>query len=67
MKMPALETKEAMHIACASIVPDCEFTASAATEEELLKKVAAHAAHDHGIAEVTPELESKVKAAIKSR
>ena len=61
------ESKEAKHIACASIVPDCPFTASAATEEELMKKVAAHAAHDHKITEVTPELAAKVKAAIKSR
>jgi predicted small metal-binding protein len=59
------ESKEAMHIACASIVPDCPFTASAATEEELMKKVAAHAVHDHGVTEVTPELAAKVKAAIK--
>ena len=48
--------ENAKHIACADIVPDCPFTASAATEEELLKKVVAHAAHDHGITEVTPEL-----------
>jgi len=61
------ESKEAMHIACASIVPDCPFTASATTEEELMQKVAAHAAHDHGIKEVTPELVKKVKAAIESR
>jgi predicted small metal-binding protein len=56
-----------MHIACASIVPDCPFTASAATEEELIKKVAAHAAQDHKIAEVSPELAAKIKAAIQSR
>jgi predicted small metal-binding protein len=55
------------HIACADIVPDCPFTASAATEDELLEKVAAHAARDHGIAEVTPELAATVKAAIKTR
>ena len=36
-------------------------------EDELLKAVAAHAAHDHGITEVSPELAAKVKAAIKSR
>lgn len=64
--MPARETEVAKHIACAEIVPDCAFTASAATEEELLKKVITHAAHDHGISEVTPELAAKVKAAIKS-
>jgi predicted small metal-binding protein len=48
-------------------VPDCPFTASAATEEELLEKVAAHAAHDHGIVEVTPELAATVQAVIKTR
>ena len=65
--MPAPDTENAKYIACAEIVPDCPFTASAATEEELMKKVVAHAAHDHGITEVTPELAAKVKAAIKSR
>jgi predicted small metal-binding protein len=65
--MPAPGTENAKHIACAAIVPDCSFTASAATEEELLQKVVAHAAHDHGITEVTPELAAQVKAAIKSR
>ena len=65
--MSAHEAGDAKHIACAEIVPHCSFTASAATEEELLKKVVAHAAHDHGITEVTPELAAKVKAAIKSR
>ena len=58
---------EAKRIACAEVVPDCPFTASAATEEELLQQVAAHAAHDHGITEITPELAAKVKAAITSR
>jgi predicted small metal-binding protein len=65
--MPEHETAEMKHLACAAIVPDCPFTASAATEEELLAKAAVHAAHDHGIAEVTPELLSKVKAAITNR
>ena len=59
--MPAPEIEKAKYIACAEIVPDCPFTASAATEEELMKKVAAHAAHDHGITEVTPELAAKVR------
>ena len=65
--MPAPEIENAKYIACAEIVPDCTFTASAATDEELLKKVVAHAAHDHGITEVTPDLEASVRAAIKSR
>jgi len=65
--MPASDTDKAKYIACAEIVPDCPFTASAATEEELLKSVTAHAAHDHGITEVSPELAAKVKAAIRTR
>ena len=57
----------ARHFACGHVVPDCEFTASAPTEEELLKKVAGHAAHTHGINEITPELLSQVRAAIETR
>jgi predicted small metal-binding protein len=52
-------------IACNDVVPGCEFTATAATEEELLKKVVAHAAQDHGVTDVTPELAAKVKSAIR--
>ena len=56
-----------MHIACNEVVPGCSFTASADTEEELTHKVATHAAQDHGVSEVTPELAAKVKAAIRHR
>lgn len=55
------------HIACNDVVPGCGFTASAATEEELVKQVSAHAAKEHGVKEVTPELAAKVKAAIETR
>jgi predicted small metal-binding protein len=65
--MPAHETKKHKHIACTDVVPGCTFTADADTEEELVKKVVAHAAHDHGITNVTPELAAQVKAAIKTR
>jgi predicted small metal-binding protein len=54
-------------IACNDVVGDCPFNASAATEEELVKKVEAHAAQVHGVHEVTPELAARVKAAIRSR
>ena len=37
----------------------------ASTEEELLKKVVAHASQDHGVTDVTPELAAKVKSAIR--
>lgn len=54
------------HIACGDVVAGCAFTASAETEEDLIAKVAEHAAHDHGVHEVTPELAAKVKAAIRT-
>lgn len=52
-------------ISCADIVPGCAFTAEAGSEEELLKKVAAHAGHAHGLKDVPPDVLEKVKAAIK--
>lgn len=65
--MSANENPKSKHIACGDVVPGCNFTASAPTEEELLEKVVAHAASDHGVTEVTPELAAKVKAAIKTQ
>lgn len=52
-------------IACNDVVPGCTFTATAATEEELLKKVVEHASQVHGVTDVTPELSAQVKSAIK--
>jgi predicted small metal-binding protein len=57
----------AKHIACGNVVDGCAFKADAATEDELLKQVVAHAAKDHGVTDVTPELAAKVKAAIETR
>jgi predicted small metal-binding protein len=57
----------AQHIACGDVVQGCQFTAEARTEEELLATVKAHAAENHGVREVTPELVAKVKAAIRTR
>jgi predicted small metal-binding protein len=52
-------------ITCSDIMPGCTFTATASTEEELLKKVVAHASQVHGITHLTPELAAKVKSAIR--
>ena len=57
----------AKHMACGAVVPGCDFTATALTEEELLKQVVEHAAKAHGVTEITPELAAKVKAAIETR
>jgi predicted small metal-binding protein len=51
--MPAPAAQNAKYISCAQIMAGCSFTASAATEEELMKKVTAHAAQQHGITELT--------------
>jgi predicted small metal-binding protein len=61
------DTPKLKRIACGDVVPGCTFTATAPTEDELVKKVVAHAAHDHGVTEVTPELAAKVKAAIHNQ
>ena len=52
-------------IACGDVVPGCDFTASADTEDQLIQQVAEHAAEHHGVTEITPELAAKVKAAIR--
>ena len=44
------ERPKSKNIACGDVVPGCAFTATADTEEELVAQVAAHAAHDHGVA-----------------
>ena len=59
------DSNHARQIACNDLIPGCGFTASAKTDEELIEKVVAHAAHHHGVSEVTPELAAKVKAAIR--
>ena len=55
------------HLACNDVVKGCTFTANAATENELIEKVKTHAAADHGVKEITPELAAQVKAAIQTR
>jgi predicted small metal-binding protein len=69
MKGPNMsdERPKSKNIACGDVVPGCTFTATAATEEELIAQVAAHAAHDHGVTEITPELAAQVKAAIRTQ
>jgi predicted small metal-binding protein len=55
------------YISCGDIMDGCPFTAEAATDAELVDKVKAHAATEHGVKEVTPELAAKVEAAIQGR
>lgn len=55
----------AKRIRCADVGPDCDFEAMADTEEELLELVAEHADRAHGIEEVSPEMERKVRDAMR--
>ncbi|MBI2213527.1 MAG: DUF1059 domain-containing protein [Acidobacteria bacterium] len=64
--MTTNEKPKRKHIACGDVVAGCAFTASAESDQDLIEKVAAHAAQDHGVKEVTPELAAKVKAAIRT-
>lgn len=56
----------AKRLHCKDVGFECGFVAEAETENELLEQVAAHAQHEHGISEITPELVNQVKAQIRS-
>lgn len=53
-------TKE---LKCGSLVPGCDWHATAETEEELLQRAAAHARQAHDV-KMTPELLTKARKAI---
>jgi predicted small metal-binding protein len=50
---------------CGDVVAGCKATFAAESEEEILKQVAEHAAHAHGVTDVSPELLGKVRSAIR--
>lgn len=52
---------------CGAVVPGCSARFAAASDEEILQQVAVHAREDHGIDEVSPELERQVRAEIVER
>ena len=47
--------------ACGDVVPGCSARFAAADEDGIFVQVAGHAAADHGIADVTPELVQAVR------
>ena len=55
----------AKSIACRDVGVDCDFKASAEKEEDLLRQVQDHARAKHDIQEISPELASKVRGAIR--
>lgn len=51
-------------LACGDVMPGCVSHFESSSRDDLLGQVAAHAATDHGITEVTPEVLRAVDAKI---
>ena len=49
---------------CGDIVPGCTMKIEAESDDEVLEHVAAHARDAHGMDEVPPEVEERVRASI---
>ena len=50
--------------ACGDVVPGCQASWVCSTDDEILAQVAAHAASQHGMVEVPPELVAAVRSHI---
>ena len=50
---------------CRDVGMDCDFEARGATEEDVVRQASAHASREHQIREMTPDLERRVRAAIR--
>ena len=51
-------------LACGDVMPGCAAHFEAETQDGLLEQVAAHAAADHGITEITPDVAQAVEGKI---
>ena len=54
------------HLRCRDVGLDCDYEAHGRSDDEVVQQAAAHAARVHGIAEITPELEARVRAAVRA-
>ena len=52
-------------LACGDVMPGCAQTFDAGDKDVLLGQVARHAAADHGITEITPEVLAAVDSKIR--
>lgn len=50
---------------CGDLMPGCNAVIEGKDVAEVMGKAAEHAAKDHGLTEITPDLAAKVQAAIK--
>lgn len=51
-------------LACGDVMPGCTAQFAAGSRDKLLQQVAAHAATDHGITVVTPEIAETILARV---
>ncbi|QIG41796.1 DUF1059 domain-containing protein [Nocardioides anomalus] len=51
-------------LACGDVMPGCAAHFEADTQGELMQQVGAHAAADHGITEITPDVAQAVEGKI---
>jgi predicted small metal-binding protein len=52
---------------CRDVGMDCDFQAHGKTDDEVVRNAAQHAREKHGLATMPPDLEKKVRAAIKEQ
>jgi predicted small metal-binding protein len=52
-------------IKCRSVGVDCDFEARGETVEEVLQKCAEHGRQEHGMQEISPDLQAKIRAAVQ--
>jgi predicted small metal-binding protein len=52
------------NFACGDVIPGCSARFSAVDESGIFEQVAGHAAHDHGVTDITPELAAALRARI---
>lgn len=51
---------------CGELMAGCQHVVRGATEEEVLRQAAKHAAETHKITDMTPDLVAKVKSKIRT-
>ena len=54
------------HLRCRDVGMECDFEAHGRSDDEVVQQAATHAARVHGITEITPDLETRVRAAIRA-
>ena len=52
-------------VRCRDVGVDCDFEARAQTEDDILKKCAEHAAKEHNMIDIPPEIVEKIREAIQ--